>query len=92
LPHSLPSPSRAGHAAWRTAADDLDLKLEAIAFDWQENYPYAPNAHEDSMKDLKEDFQAKERTARQVLAEAVAHELGHRRQRPPTPPVIWGPP
>jgi hypothetical protein len=85
-------PVRAGHAAWRTAADDLDVKLDAIAFAWQENYPFSPSAHEDWMKDLRENFQGKERAARQVLAEAVAHELGHRRQRLPAPPTIWGPP
>ena len=67
------------HAAWRTAADDLDMKLEAIAFAWQEDPYPSLNVPEDWMKDLKENFQAKESAARQVLAEAVAHELGHRK-------------
>jgi hypothetical protein len=34
------------------------------------------------MKELKENFQDKERAARQVLAEAVAGELDHRKQQP----------
>jgi hypothetical protein len=81
------------HVAWRAAADALSKKIDDISFDITENYSYPyENVPEDWMKDLTENFQAKEHAARRVLAEAVAHELGHRRQQPPTPPVIWGPP
>ena len=50
------------------------------------------NVPEEWMKELTDVLQANEHSARKALAEAVAHELGHRRQRPPTPPAIWGPP
>jgi hypothetical protein len=53
------------------------MRAEGISFSVMEDYPYG-NVPEDWMKELKETFQAKERDARQVLAEAVARELGHR--------------
>jgi hypothetical protein len=53
---------------WRTAADDLNMKMEAIAFSMQENGNPHANVAEDWIKDLKEDCQAKERAPRQVLA------------------------
>jgi hypothetical protein len=84
-------PARTAHGAWRTAADALDMRAEGISFSVMEDYPYG-NVPEEWMKELTDVLQPKEHKSRKALAEAVAHELGHRGQRPPTPPVIWGPP
>jgi hypothetical protein len=52
--------------------------LEVVCFARQEGDPNA-NTPDEWMKELTEDLQPKERAARKTLAEAVAHELGHRR-------------
>jgi hypothetical protein len=80
------------HAAWREAADALDTRIEGISWQMTEDGDPTANVPEEWMKELTDVLQPKEHKSRKALAEAVAHELGHRRQRPPTPPVIWGPP
>ena len=39
------------------------------------------NVPDEWMKELTDDLQPKEQAARKILAEAIAHELGHRRQQ-----------
>jgi hypothetical protein len=71
-------PVQASHAAWRQAADNLDMSLKAIDVAMTEDGdPYA-SVPKDWMKELTEDLHPKERAARQTLAAAVAAELGHR--------------
>jgi hypothetical protein len=71
--------ARAAYVTWRQAADDLARGIEDVVFNMTEDGdPYA-NVPEEWMKPLTEDLQPKEDAARRVLAEAVAHELGHRR-------------
>jgi hypothetical protein len=71
---------RTAHAAWRAAADALTLGIDDVIVNTTEDGdPYA-NAPEDSTKELAENLQPKERAARRQLAEAVAHELDHRKQ------------
>jgi hypothetical protein len=73
-------PVQASYAAWRVTAAALDARLETVCFARQEGDPNA-NTPEEWMKELTEDLQPKERAARQELAEAVATELGDRRQQ-----------
>jgi hypothetical protein len=80
------------HAAWREAADALDMRIDGISWQMTEDGDPTANVPEEWMKELTDVLQPKEHKSRKALAEAVAHELGHRGQRPPTPPVIWGPP
>lgn len=70
---------RSSHTAWREAADALGKKIQEIGIDMNlEDDPEA-NVPGEWMKELTDDLQPKERAARQVLAEAVAYELGHRK-------------
>jgi hypothetical protein len=72
-------PVRASHVAWRQAADDLDMRLKGIGISLMEDGdPYA-TPPDKWMKELTDVLQPKEREARKALAEAVAHELGHRK-------------
>ena len=61
-------PVRTGHAAWRTAADALDMKLEAIVFSMIEDIgePDA-NVPEDWMKELRRTFMSRIQQARNLL-------------------------
>ena len=71
-------PARTSHAAWREASDAVRRKIQWICIGMgQEGDPQATVPAE-WMKELVEELQPKERAARQVLAEAVAKELGHR--------------
>ena len=71
-------PVLASHSSWRAAADALDTRIEGISFQLTEDGDPTANVPDEWMKELTDDLQPKERTARQVLAEAVATELGHR--------------
>jgi hypothetical protein len=84
--------ARTAHAAWRAAADALAQGIDDLIWNMTEHGDPNENVPEEWLSPLTENLQPKEHAARRVLAEAVAHELGHRKQRPPTPPSIWGPP
>jgi hypothetical protein len=71
---------RTARAAWRAAADALTLGIDDVIVNATEDGdPYA-NAPEASMKELAENLQPTDHATRRQLAEAVAHELGHRKQ------------
>ena len=69
--------------AWREAADALALRIDGVIFDISEHGDPDANVPEEWMKELTDDLLPKEQAARKELAEAVAHELGHRKQQPP---------
>jgi hypothetical protein len=76
-------PVREAHAAWRQAADDLDMKLKAVeTYMAEAEIALRPGmgvlVPPQFVKELIEDFHPKEEGARKALAEAVAKELGHR--------------
>jgi hypothetical protein len=70
------------HNAWRDAADAVGDKIKWIELSMAFDGDAGAKVPDDWMKELTEDLQPKERTARQLFAEAVAAELGHRRQQP----------
>jgi hypothetical protein len=67
----------AKHTAWREVADAAGKKIDYISQPM--TIEYGRNASEDWMKELRE-LQSKEHATRRALAEAVAHDLGHRKQ------------
>jgi len=71
-------PARASHAAWREASDAVRKKIQWIYIGMAQAGDPRAAVPSEWMKELTEDLQPKERTARQMLAEAVAKELGHR--------------
>jgi hypothetical protein len=73
---------RATHTRWREAADALGEQIKGVELGMAMDGDPRAKVPEDWMKELTENLQPKERAARQVLAEAVATELGHRRQQP----------
>jgi hypothetical protein len=70
------------HTAWREAADTFGNKIKWIEYGMAFDGDPGAKVPDEWMKELTEDLQPKERSARQALAEAIAHELGHRRTRP----------
>ena len=70
---------RSAYERWRAAADDFDTRVEQIFVGANLNGDL--DVSKETMTELQEQFQSKERAARQALAEAVAAELGHRPQR-----------
>jgi hypothetical protein len=76
-------PVREAHAAWRQAADLLDVGLKSIEMYLAEREagarPYSGFlVPKERLKELTEDLHPKEEGTRKALAEAVAEELGHR--------------
>jgi hypothetical protein len=74
-------PVLASHSSWRAAADALDTRIEGVGFQMTEDGDPTANVPDEWMKELTDDLQPKEQAARKILAEAIAHELGHRRQQ-----------
>lgn len=70
---------RSSHTAWREAADGLKKKIQSISIGMGLEGDARANVPDEWMKELTDDLQPKERAARQVLAEAIASELGHRK-------------
>jgi hypothetical protein len=65
------------YQAWRSTIAAIDTEKDALCWNAEEN-PDGPILYDHDLKHLRDVLSPRELAARQVLADAIAEELGHR--------------